>query len=284
MGKPYHRRNRNMKHHKMQAATAEDEPSYPGEDVVDEEESGWNKFPFPLAMWDFQHCDPKKCSGRKLMRLGIVRQLKVSTRFNGIVLSPDASRYVSPEDATLIEKFGIAVIDCSWAKLHEVPFTRMRFSNSRLLPYLLATNPINYGRPCKLSCVEAFAATMYIAGFKDFAERVLMPFKWGKNFIVLNKELLEQYAKCKTEKEVVKVQENYILQCEQERRERKSIDPMDIDLDKEFCNPNRPELGMPSASSSSDEEINDVAEKLEGVLGENCKNDLPGAEASVNES
>lgn len=173
-------------------------------------------------MWDFNQCDPKKCSGRKLARLKLIKSLKIKQRFPGLVLSPTGEKCVSPEDKDIVETKGIAVVDCSWAKIDETPIAALKPTNARLLPYLVATNPINYGKPFQLSCVEAIAATMYITGFKKAARFYLNKFTWGHSFLDLNGELLDMYSNCTDSKSVIDVQNTYIEKCQLEQEKSRN--------------------------------------------------------------
>lgn len=130
---------------------------------------------------------------------------------------------VAPTDREIVQEHGCAVVDCSWAKLDETPFNRMRSPNPRLLPFLVAANPINYGKPCQLSCVEAIAATMIITGFPDEANFYLGKFSWGHAFVELNEDLLVAYAACTTSEEIIEAQEKFLANARQERAEKKGI-------------------------------------------------------------
>ena len=104
------------------------------------------------------------------------------------------------------------------------------------MPYLLATNQTNYGKPWRLNCVEALAAAFYITGFDTYAEQLLAPFGWASSFYKVNKYVyllsflvtflystltcshrpyLDRYKSCTSAAEVSEMQETIIRELEQ---------------------------------------------------------------------
>ncbi len=164
----------------------------------------------PLHLYHANQCDPKKCSGKKLarFRLAVLHDSPGKLPREAILLDPFSEQALSPADDP---KRGVVVLDCSWEEVERVfpILERLKFRH-RALPFLLAANPVNYGKPFKLSTVEAFAAALYILGEKENASLILNKFKWGKTFIELNLEPLERYSKAKDSTEVVRIQGEYL--------------------------------------------------------------------------
>ncbi|CAN6603435.1 18S rRNA aminocarboxypropyltransferase [Trichomonascus vanleenenianus] len=184
-------------------------------------ESAEANFPAKMAMWDFNHCDPKRCSGKKLARLGLIKSLRVGQKFGGIVVSPNGKEPVCPNDREIVEQHGAAVVECSWARIEEIPFNKIGGKHERLLPYLVAANPVNYGKPWRLNCVEALAACFAITGHLDWAEEVLSHFSWGHCFLEINEDLIELYQECTDGASIKEAQEQWLLALEQEDAERR---------------------------------------------------------------
>ncbi len=154
--------------------------------------------------------DPKKCTAKKLARFGYA---KLTTRKSAIpagsvILSPFTDRVLSPKDRRTAERRGITAVDCSWHNAREV-FWSLR-GNFRRLPFLVPVNPVNYGRPGKLSSAEALAAALYIIGYEEQARRIMNIFKWGPNFFVMNREPLEAYSSAKSWEDVLREEREFM--------------------------------------------------------------------------
>ena len=169
--------------------------------------------PVKVTVYHAKQCDPKKCSSLKLKRHNLVRLIHRAKGLprGAVILDPFSQKAFSPADKQILFTKGLTALDCSWVHAKEVFDMRLQLT-PRCLPYLVAANPVNYGKPTKLSTVEALAAALYIAGYCDQATQLLSKFKWGLQFINLNKELLDCYLQAKDSTGVVEVQTEYLNQ------------------------------------------------------------------------
>jgi len=161
----------------------------------------------PLYAYRDNSCDPRKCTVKKLER---ARFLKIFTKIsqiprNTLLLDPTAEQALSPADNHVKS---VTVLDSSWVVLDTGSVRAWRIR--RALPFLVAANPVNFGKPCMLSSVEALAAALYILGERERAAEILGSISWGIRFLEVNKEPLELYAQAKDSTEVVKIQGLFI--------------------------------------------------------------------------
>lgn len=141
-----------------------------------------------------------------------------------------------------------------------VPFAKLPRGHERLLPYLVAANTVNYGKPYKLNCAEALAAGLYICGFREDAQLVMSKFGYGEEFIRLNEDLLEMYAACKDGVELLEKQNEWLESHENPQ----SSDESDSD-DDEFATD---EYSVEEDEVSGDEseyEVDSLGNRIEKV-------------------
>ena len=173
-----------------------------------------------ISIYHANQCDPKRCTGLRLKRQGYARIVK-QTRFlpkRAIVLNPFAEIAFSHADRERVTEAGLVALDCSWEHAEKVLSHHIR-GTSRCLPVLIAGNPTNFAKATKLSTAEALAGALYIAGFKEEAQKLLSIFTWGHTFFELNSMLLDDYASAKDSIEVVAIMQSKLGEKQLKRGE-----------------------------------------------------------------
>jgi pre-rRNA-processing protein TSR3 len=166
----------------------------------------------PLHIIHLDQDDPKKCTARKLASRDLAI-LHFNTRRpprRGFLLDPAAGIVLGPDDLPLIERgVSLVALDCSWKQLDESLVQVKKRSprlEGRTLPLVLAANPVSWGKPGRLSTVEALAMCLVLLDRDDQARRILAPFGWGEQFLILNEEPLKAYKNAETRQEILDLQ------------------------------------------------------------------------------
>lgn len=188
------------------------------------------------------------------MKQGLMRELAIGQKHSGVIITPNGKQVVSPADNEILEQYGAAVVECSWARTAEVPWSKIGGKCERLLPYLVAANSVNYGKPWRLNCVEALAACYAICGHLEWAQEILAPFSYGESFLEINSSVLKKYAACKDAAEIKEAEKTWMDRLEKEyadSREKGNDDDM-------WTNGN---MNHRTAVSSDEEEDSDEEEE-----------------------
>jgi pre-rRNA-processing protein TSR3 len=165
-----------------------------------------------VVVYHLSQDDPRKNTALRMERAGKARLVDKVERCprHAVLLNPFAKKAVSREDHEDMRKRGLLALDCSWRQAEAAFPALLGTTRSRALPFLVAANPVNYGKPFVLSTVEAVAAALWIVGEQRQARDVLSSVPFGERFLELNKLPLEDYAKCATSAEVVAAQAMYL--------------------------------------------------------------------------
>tara|TARA_B100000575_G_scaffold292688_1_gene301762 strand:+ start:339 stop:863 length:525 start_codon:yes stop_codon:yes gene_type:complete len=168
----------------------------------------------PLHVIHLNQDDPKKCTSRKLHQSGLINlhESVNSAPRRGYLLNPHAKTVLAPEDVGLVLLGGsIVVLDCSWKQIEDslnLIDGRTRLEG-RILPLLLAANPVSWGKVGRLSSVEALGASLAILGLWEQASSVVEPFPFGEQFLNLNKKPLEAYSKAHSREDIIEIQREF---------------------------------------------------------------------------
>ncbi|MEM2901705.1 MAG: DUF367 family protein [Candidatus Bathyarchaeia archaeon] len=152
--------------------------------------------------------DPRKCTSVKLLKFKLASPVRLNRiPRKSILLDPTSSTILTAKDGINVRVGGLTAVDCSWKNVNLFLEKRLRGLRRRL-PYLLAANPINYGKIGKLSTLEALAAALYMTNHIGLAGRLLSLYKWGETFLQLNLYPLESYRRCETLSEVERMEKD----------------------------------------------------------------------------
>lgn len=166
----------------------------------------------PLLVYHVSQDDPKKNTARKLARFGLCELLDRVHRIprGAVLLDPYSEKALSREDEKAARTRGVVALDCSWKLAEQVfPEARTR-TEPRALPFLLAANPVNYGKPMMLSTAEALTAACHVLGEPAQGDLLMSKFGWGHSFLSLNANPLKDYGEATTSREVIERMRAYL--------------------------------------------------------------------------